>query len=66
MWYRVLNLPILETGDADYAPIIVYVMDWDLTDEDDLMGMCVINVDEALFDINKRQKPKWRQLSMGT
>ena len=66
MWYRSLPMQIICDNVEDAPPVIVYVMDHDMgLDDDDLLGICVVNLDVAAMNSPEPVRPEWYQLSMG-
>jgi hypothetical protein len=65
MWYRPLPLEV-HCGDIyDAPPIVVWVKDYDTVGDDDLLGMCVISMEEASINDATPKKPRWHKLGMG-
>lgn len=70
IWYEVYPMELDFVGFDKSSPIIVYVMDYDTIGSDDMMGMCIINLNDETLVRNKgiiaeAQRPRWLELNMG-
>jgi hypothetical protein len=65
MWYQTLHLNVHCATVFDAPPIVVYVMDHDTTSEDDMLGVCIIPLEEAAVNDPTPKRPQWYSLSMG-
>ena len=50
MWYRTLPMEIHCDNVLNAPPVIVYVYDYDRVGDNDLLGMVIVNLDEASTD----------------
>ena len=57
MWYRPLALTVQCASLADAPPLVIYVMDHDILDADDLMGMVILPLDDAAMDVPEPKRP---------
>lgn len=65
MWYETLALNVTCESNKS-APIIIYVWDYDFSSKDDLMGMCVVNMNDIKKgDTDLAPRPIWFKLDMG-
>lgn len=65
MWYRPMPLEIVCGDIEDAPPVIIYVYDYDKVGDNDLLGMCILTLDEASMNDPLPRKPKWYNLNMG-
>ena len=57
MWYRALPLELECDSIFDAPPVIVYVYDYDSVGSNDLLGMCVLTLDEASMNDPMPKRP---------
>ncbi|CAG9332379.1 unnamed protein product [Blepharisma stoltei] len=65
MWYETLQLKFEIMSMKDNPPIVIYVFDEDQYSADDLIGMCVVPLQESAIDYSDAAAPEWRPLSLG-
>ena len=69
IWYEYYVMDIQFVSAESSPPIFIYVWDYDKIGSDDLMGICIIDVNDpasvSFGDINQAPRPKWHKLDMG-
>ena len=64
-WYQTFTMPISIANIEDAAPIVISLFDFDLTDADDFLGTCLVELTNAVINADVAPKPKWVKLKMG-
>ena len=64
-WYETVPLNVSILSVKDSSPIILYIYDYDEFDSDDIIGVCFIDMIEAVLKPEITPRPKWKQMSLG-
>lgn len=66
IWYESFSMNV-SIGSIDTAPpIIVQVWDYDAGSNDDIMGICTINMASIAVNPESCPRPEWHKLSLGS
>ena len=66
LWYETFSLKVNFTSVQTAPPVIIQVWDFDLGQEDDMMGFVIVNMTEIPEYKGEVPRPKWYPLNLGS